>query len=99
MDEIPGYEHEEFTHLAVAAAIISARATCGLGIKAAALALNLDFVPLYHEQYDLIIPEEHFNSDLMQPLLWLMNDTEFRKSVEKLPGYDISSMGSLIAEI
>ncbi|MFZ0545193.1 MAG: molybdopterin biosynthesis protein, partial [Candidatus Promineifilaceae bacterium] len=43
---INGYQREEYTHLAVAAAIASGTADTGLGIRAAARALNLDFVPL-----------------------------------------------------
>ncbi len=55
---IHGYDQEEYTHLAVAAAVRSGRADCGLGIAAAAQALELDFVPLYQERYDLVIPVE-----------------------------------------
>ena len=57
---IKGYQHEEYTHLAVAAAIASGRADCGLGIAAAAQALDLDFIPLYQERYDLIIPLRYY---------------------------------------
>src|SRR3989304_8787337 len=55
-DQIKGYDAEEFTHLAVAAAVTSGRGDCGLGIPAAAQALGLDFIPLFPEQYDLIVP-------------------------------------------
>ena len=63
-----GYEQEEFTHLAVAAAIASGRADCGLGIAAAAKALDLDFISLFQERYDLIIPTVYAESDLLSPL-------------------------------
>src|SRR5205814_4953749 len=55
-EDIRGYEREEFTHLAVAAAVASGMADCGLGIAAAAAALGLEFVPLFKERYDLVIP-------------------------------------------
>ena len=71
---IKGYQQEEFTHLAVAAAIASGRADCGLGIAAAAQALGLDFIPLYQERYDLIIPQRYYEDELLQPLLELLND-------------------------
>ncbi len=96
---IHGYRQEEFTHLAVAAAIASGRADCGLGIHAAAKALNLDFIPLYKEQYQLVISREYYSSPLLQPLLALFKDEEFRTAVTQLPGYDIQPMGRLIAEI
>ncbi len=43
--------------MAVAANVLTGAADCGLGIFAAAKALDLDFVPLAHERYDLIIPQ------------------------------------------
>jgi putative molybdopterin biosynthesis protein len=98
-EEIRGYTREEYTHLAVAAAVASAVADCGLGIAAAARALDLDFVPLFKERYDLVIPETFYRSPLLQPLLALLKDERFRKSVAALPGYDVSRMGEVVAEL
>jgi putative molybdopterin biosynthesis protein len=95
-ESIQGYDHEEYTHLAVAAAVSSGRATCGLGIAAAAQALELDFIPLFQERYDLIIPEEHYASPLLAPLLEILYDPAFRDAVAALPGYDITPMGKLV---
>ncbi|RQD74043.1 MAG: molybdopterin biosynthesis protein, partial [Candidatus Syntrophonatronum acetioxidans] len=53
---IKGYEREEYSHLAVAAAVASGAADTGMGILAAAKALGLDFLPLAEERYDIIIP-------------------------------------------
>jgi putative molybdopterin biosynthesis protein len=98
-EPIRGYKREEYTHLAVAAAVSSGRVDCGLGIQAAAAALKMDFVPLYTERYDLVIPREHFESALLQPLLTLLSDPAFRRAVQALPGYDVALMGSIIAEL
>jgi putative molybdopterin biosynthesis protein len=95
-NKITGYEQEEYTHLAVAAAISSGRADVGLGVAAAATALGLDFTPLFKERYDLVIPVEIYNSELFKPVLKAVNDPIFRASVQTLPGYDISDMGSLL---
>ncbi|MGD8404897.1 MAG: molybdopterin biosynthesis protein [Anaerolineales bacterium] len=97
-DSIIGYNQEEYTHLGVAAAVASGRADCGLGIAAAAQALSLDFVPLYQERYDLVIPKEHAESDLLAPLFDVLENREFRAAVAALPGYDISRMGTLVVE-
>jgi len=97
-DSIIGYNQEEYTHLGVAAAVASGRADCGLGIAAAAEALELDFIPLYQERYDLIIPSEFAESDLLAPLFDVMENPEFRTAVSTLPGYDVSVMGKLILE-
>lgn len=96
---VQGYDQEEYTHLAVAAAVASGRADCGLGINAAALALHLDFIPLFQERYDLIIPSVHAGSALLQPLFEVIQDPEFQNKVAGLPGYDVSQMGNLVAEL
>jgi putative molybdopterin biosynthesis protein len=97
-ESIRGYEQEEYTHLAIAAAIAGGRADCGLGIAAAAAALELDFVPLFSEQYDLVMPAEHAASDLLGPLLKLLMPGPFRDEVSRLPGYDVSVMGDVVLD-
>jgi len=93
---VNGYDQEEYTHLAVAAAVSSGRADCGLAITASAQALNLDFIPLLQERYDLIIPCQYVNGDLLSPLFDLMSDLRFRQAVAALPGYDLSQMGHIV---
>jgi putative molybdopterin biosynthesis protein len=95
--EVRGYDHEEFTHLSVAALVKSGRIDTALGIEAASYALDLEFLPLITERYDLIIPEEYYQSDLLQPLLDLLTDPEFKKAVSERPGYDVSEMGKLVS--
>jgi putative molybdopterin biosynthesis protein len=90
---VNGYQREEYTHLAVAAAVASGTADTALGIRAAARALELDFVPLALEQYELVIPREEHESELLKPLLRLLEDEEFRTAVAAMPGYHIESMG------
>jgi putative molybdopterin biosynthesis protein len=97
--EIQGYDLEEYTHLGVAAAVASGRADCGLGIPAAAQSLNLDFVPLFQETYQLIIPKDYYNSELLAPLFLVLNDSAFKQAVVSMPGYDVKQMGRLIAEV
>jgi putative molybdopterin biosynthesis protein len=97
-DSVRGYEQEEYTHLAIAAAVAGGRADCGLGIAAAAAALGLDFVPLFSERYDLVIPSEYASSDLLAPLLELLRDGPFRAEVSRLPGYDVSTMGDSVLD-
>lgn len=98
-EQIQGYGREEYTHLAVAAAVASSAADTGMGILAAARALDLDFVPLMKERYDLVIPREVYESDLLTPLLDLIRGPDFRRQVEALGGYDTSQMGEVVAEI
>jgi putative molybdopterin biosynthesis protein len=97
-ESVSGYSQEEYTHLSVAAAIASRRADCGLGIAAAAQALDLDFIPLFQERYDLVIPKLYVESELLAPLFGLLTDRGFREAVSKLTGYDVSVMGTMILE-
>jgi len=96
---IQGYTQEEYTHLAIAAAVASGRADCGLGIAAAAQALDLEFLPLYQEHYELVIPVEFYSSPLLEPLLEILDDPAFQKAVAEMPGYTVSDMGKLVAEV
>lgn len=93
--QVRGYEREEYTHLTVAAAVASGTADAGLGIRAAARALALDFVPLAQELYQLVLPKAHYQADLLQPLLALLHDGRFRQAVAEMPGYDVAAMGQV----
>ena len=98
-DAISGYGREEYTHLAVAAAVSNGGADAGLGILSAARAMDLDFVPLLTEQYDLVIPKEFYAIALLEPLLELIRGEEARREIDALGGYDTASMGDLVAEV
>jgi putative molybdopterin biosynthesis protein len=59
----------------------------------------MDFVALQNEQYDLVIPREFYDSELLQPLLALIRSQALQQQVEALGGYDISTMGEVVAEL
>jgi len=96
---IQGYDQEEYTHLGIAAAVASGRADCGLGIPAAAQSLNLDFIPLFDEIYQFIIPRKFAETSLLSPLFYLIRSSQFKRTVADMPGYDVSRMGILEAEV
>ena len=98
-DQVTGYEREEYSHLAVAAAVKSGSVSTGLGILSAAAALGLEFIPLMDERYDLVIPRVHYESDLLQPLLALLQNADFRQEVDALGGYRTGDMGRVMAEL
>lgn len=95
-EDMIGYQHEEFTHMAVAVAVLSGTVDAGLGIYAAAKALDLDFIPVVTEQYDLIIPLAHFESENIQLMLETINSPEFKRRVEELGGYSTEKTGEII---
>ena len=98
-ERLMGYEREEYSHLAVAAAVKAGSADTGLGILSAARALGLDFVPLLEERYDVVIPRVHYDSALLKPMLALLQNEDFRRAVEDLGGYNTTDMGKVVAEI
>ena len=90
---VDGYDREEWGHLAVAAAVASGSADIGIGVKAAAVAMGLDFLDLEEERYDLVIPDHFLNDGPVQVLLDLLRRASLRRRVESLGGYDVSNMG------
>jgi putative molybdopterin biosynthesis protein len=95
-ESVRGYEREEPTHLAVAAAVAAGRADAGLGVLAAARAFDLGFVPVANEPYDLVLERENARGELLAPLWSLLESSKFRSEVEGLGGYDTAEMGRRI---
>ncbi len=98
-ESIKGYGHEEFTHMAVAVDVLSGAADCGLGIFAAARALDLDFIPIEKEQYDLIIPSSILDNRHIQAILKTIASQSFRERVTALGGYDPARSGQFWLEV
>lgn len=91
--QIHGYTHEVRTHTQVAAAIAQGQADAGLGLLAAARRFQLDFIPLFQERYDLVIPQENLEKHPLQALLDHLNSAEFAQVAASLGGYDTSQTG------
>ena len=98
-NSIQGYSHEEYTHMSVAAAIASGSVDTGMGIRAAAVALNLDFVPVTEERYDLILPLKFREDNKVAIVLDLLeNDQVFHDKILALGGYDLRDCGKVMYE-
>ncbi|MDP4979782.1 MAG: helix-turn-helix transcriptional regulator [Desulfobacterales bacterium] len=95
-DKIDGYNHEVHRHLDVGLEIIAGRADAGLGIHAVAGLLDLDFVPLRWESYDLMIFKERFFDANVQNFLGLLHEEQFFKLAESLQGYDVQLSGRML---
>jgi putative molybdopterin biosynthesis protein len=91
---VDGYEREEPTHLAVAAAVAAGRADAGLGVMAAARAFGLDFVPVAREPFDLVMAP---GEPAVEPLLALLEDAGFKAQVEAMGGYSTEETGRRVA--
>lgn len=93
---VKGYSHEEYTHMGVAASVANGAADVGLGIRSAAVALGLDFVPVSTEQYDLLTTREFLESEMMNALLAVIRSDEFKRAVLAMGGYDLSDTGKVV---
>ncbi len=91
--QIRGYDKEEYTHMAVASAVSGGVADVGLGILSAARALNLDFIPVAKERYDLVIPSVYVEDKNIQSVLRTIRSAEFKEAVMQMGGYDVSRAG------
>ena len=95
-NRISGYRKEEYNHLAVAAAVAADTAHVGMGIMAAAQALDLDFIPLIEERYDICIPKIFLEDKRIAKLLNIICSKEFREQVSELGGYETKQTGAII---
>ena len=92
-DSIHGYDHEEFTHNDVAKLIAKGEADAGLGVHAAAKFYDLDFIPIYSEQYDLLIPDTMKNHPGIIEIIDILKSEEFAEKAAMLGGYTLNKPG------
>lgn len=94
---IQGYSREEVTQTAVAQAVANGSADVGLGIEAAARAMGADFIPLWKERFDLVLPKTYLEMPPVRALLELIRSDEFKATVAEIGGYDTRETGQMIA--
>jgi molybdate-binding protein len=95
-EKIKGYTAEVSRHLDVGLEILSRRADAGPGIKAVAGLLDLDFIPLRWERFDLMITRSRFFEENIQRFLGLLHEREFKDLVAGFSGYDLSLSGKMV---
>lgn len=84
------------THLEAGLAVYRGEADAGTGIEAAARMIELDFLPLRQERFDLVIRKQTFFTGPVQNLLALLSTSEFAALAERLGGYDTAASGRMI---
>jgi excisionase family DNA binding protein len=95
-DRLKGYRHEVSRHLDVGLEILAGRADAGPAIRAVAGILDLDFVPLRWERYDLMIAKNRFFEEGVQRFLGLLHEKSFHELAGRFTGYDLSLSGKMI---
>ena len=85
--------------MSVAAAVASGSVDTGMGIRAAANALGLDFVPVAEERYDLIVPQQYAGDPKIAAILNLIEgDLAFHTAILALGGYNLRDSGKIMYE-
>ncbi len=93
-ESIRGYRHEVRTHTECAQFVQRGEADVAIGLQAAARQHNLEFIPLFHERYDLTIPQEQTST--VSPILDHLQSDDFRRDAAGLSGYDTTHTGEQI---
>jgi len=94
-DEIKGYEQEELTHMGAAVQVSEGNADTALGIRAAAEAVGLDFVPVKKEKYDIILREKELDDKRIKTIIDIIKSNDFKVKVNQLGGYETKESGSI----
>ncbi|MGD9051310.1 MAG: helix-turn-helix transcriptional regulator [Desulfobacterales bacterium] len=95
-EKIDGYHNEVHRHLDVGLEILAGRADAGPGIGAIAGLLDIGFIPVRWERFDLMILKDRFFDEGIQRFLSLLHEPQFRRIAESLNGYDISTSGKMV---
>ncbi len=84
---------EAASHLEVAMAIAASQADTGVGVRAAATALGLGFVPLAWENFDIVLSADALQA--AEPLIAALRQAAVRSAVDALGGYDLAQSGAV----
>ncbi|MDD3899544.1 MAG: substrate-binding domain-containing protein, partial [Syntrophomonadaceae bacterium] len=95
---INGYNREEYTHLAVAASIKNDACDTGLAIYASAKVMDLDFIPVEVERYDLCILPDLLSEKQLDCLLAAINSPGFSRRITEFGGYQLDQSGLIMHE-
>ncbi len=94
-----GYDRVVNSHLAVVRAVACGAADAGIALRAVAGVLGMDFIPLIQTRFDLVVPRDQIEHPAVALLLDLIQGRPLRAELAALPGYDVSRMGTIVADI
>lgn len=94
--KIQGYTQEVSTHMDIASCVANDQADVGIGVQAAAHRMGLDFIPLFHERYDLVLLHKKIPAEALQHILTILKAPSFHRAIERQVGYDTSLTGKIL---
>jgi molybdate-binding protein len=95
-ESIKGYDRDVQRHMDVGLEVLSGRADTGPAIRAVAHLLDMDFLPMHWERFDLLIPRSLFFNKNIQAFLSMLTDAGFTGLADTLAGYDLSKSGKMV---
>ncbi|MEB2302423.1 helix-turn-helix transcriptional regulator [Lysinibacillus xylanilyticus] len=95
---IEGYNEEEMSHIDVASAVANGNADIGIGIEKISKLIDVDFIPLVRERYDIVLLKTPENQLLIESVKEILNSPDFQSEVVALGDYDVTQMGQIIYE-
>ncbi len=95
-ENIDGYDVEMSRHLDAGLEVLSGRADAAPAIRAVAGMLDIGFIPLRWERFDLLINRDRFFEKGIQSFISLLHEKEFRQMAQSFEGYDVSLCGKML---
>ena len=84
---------ELHSHLEIALAVASGIADVGLGLRVGIAHLQLEFIPITWESYDIALGRAALGA--AQPLIAALHDPTVRAAITSLGGYDLDHAGTI----
>ncbi|MBS2022951.1 MAG: helix-turn-helix domain-containing protein [Deltaproteobacteria bacterium] len=97
--DIAGYDTSAPGHLEAAAAVATGAADAAIVTCGTALALDLHFIPLAEERFDLVFPKDALADARVRLLMDTLSSSALRRELDALGGYVTRRSGSIAAEL
>jgi len=94
--DIKGYNNEVESHLQAGLNIVKGNADVTFGVIHLAHMLGINFVPIFKERFDMVIPKEHFHSTYVKSFLAFFEQPVLLTHIKDFTGYDASGIGSVL---
>ena len=93
---VSGYDKEAASHMEACISVLKSDADTAFGIEYVAHILDLDFIPLFQERFDLVIPIDYFYTVQIKTFLSLFEQPALLHSIKDFTGYDLKDTGSML---
>jgi excisionase family DNA binding protein len=95
-EKLTGYQNEISKHLDMGVEVLAGRVDAAPCIRPVASLLDLHFIPLRWERYDLLIQKDRFFDKGIQLFLGLLHEKKFHDIAKQFEGYDTSTSGKMV---